>query len=106
AALRATVPAAAATVSAPAAPDAQPTAQPSLGAPAGFQQNVGQVSDPAQLFVARGPNYAFSLAATSATLAIQPVPAAGTEPGTPAVVQMQFVGANPGARADGVDPQS
>jgi hypothetical protein len=94
-------------------------AQTLANAPVGFEQNVGQVSDAQQQFVARGPNSAFFLASTTGTLVLQPTPATpdvspragdsdplslpAPNPVPPAVVQMQFVGANPGARAAGLE---
>lgn len=107
---------------APAVPSQQAVAQALADAPVGFEPNVGQVSDARQQFVARGPNYAFFLASDTATLVLQPsspVPAAPSPtsgandfpaplatPLPPTQVQMQFVGANPDARAAGLAPLS
>jgi RHS repeat-associated protein len=83
--------------------------------PLGFEPNVGQVADTRQQFVAHGPDSAFFVAATTATLVLEPnaaSAAASLDPTSgnpalpasalrPAVVQMQFVGANPDAHATG-----
>jgi len=84
-----------------------------------FEQNVGQVADAAVHYVAHGSGYALLLGSAGATFVLNSGPAADaltepvTDPGDPvraaaappAVVHMQFVGANAAATATGGDVQ-
>ena len=108
------------------APVSAPALQSAVGQlPLTFEVNQGQTSSQVQFF-ARGSGYNLFLSSDAATFALSEPqgtagttasassPAAGTQPGTDdstlgdtttAMLQMQFVGANPAAQAVGVDQQ-